>query len=161
MQPLRLLAASLLASACVLPAAAQSPRPLPSPDVVASASPLVTSQSFSPSPSMPLTLKLTNPGPGPSQFNLSQKDGNALILPAETQPLGVQVRPEELAQLNLSKARNSLLLAQTNQPCAKLRSYNFTTQDLKSAHPHPSSETECTPASSAHLKTIPATANTK
>ncbi len=65
--------------------------------------------------------------------------------------------PQEFAKLKSRQA----LLAQTNQPCAKLRSYNFTARDLKSPNPHPSSETDCTPASAAHLKTIPATVDTK
>jgi hypothetical protein len=155
MQPLRLLAASLLASACILPAAAQSPSPLLSPDAAASASPLVTSQSLSLGPSTPSTLKLT--GPGSLQLNASQKDLNALVLHPDTHLLALQHQPQELALLK----PNATLLAQTNEPCAKLRSYNFTSRDLKSSHPHPSSETDCTPASSGHLKTIPATANTK
>jgi hypothetical protein len=157
MQPHRLLAASLLASACILPAAAQSPSPLLSPDAASPASPLVTSQLLSLAPSTPSTFKLTDPRPGSLQLKTSQKDLNALVLHPSTQPLGLQPQPQELALLK----PNATLLAQTNQPCAKLRSYNFTSRDLKSPRPHPSSETECTPASSAHLKTIPATANTK
>lgn len=160
MLPLRLLAASLLASASILPAAAQSPSPLLSPHAASPASPLVTSQSLSLGPSTPSTLKLTDPSDS-LQLNASQKDLNALVLHPNSQPLGLQPQPQELALLNLSKARNSLLLAQTNEPCAKLRSYNFTTKDLKATHPHPSSETDCTPVSRGRLKTVPATANTK
>jgi hypothetical protein len=153
MQPHRLLAASLLASACILPAAAQLRSPLLTPDAPSPASPLVTTQSLG--PSTPSTLKLT--GPSSLQLNASQKDLNALVLHPNSQLLVVHPQPQELALLN----PDATLLAQTNEPCAKLRSYNFTTRDLKSAHPHPSSETDCTPASRGHLKTVPATANTK
>ncbi len=154
---LRLLTASILASACILPAAAQSPSPLLSPDAASPASPLITSQSLSLRPSTPSTLKLTAPRSGSLQLNASQKDLNALVLHPSTQPLGLQPQPQELALLK----PDATLLAQSNQPCAKLRSYNFTPRDLKAPHPHPSSETDCTPASAGHLKTIPATANTK
>ncbi len=67
------------------------------------------------------------------------------------------MNPQEFALLK----QREPLVAQTNQPCAKLRSYNFTPRDLKSSHPHASSETDCTPASAGHLKTIPATVDTK
>jgi hypothetical protein len=155
MQPLRLLAASLLASACILPAAAQSRNPLLSPDVPSAANPLVTSQSPSLGPTTPSTLKLTNPGS--LQFKASPKDFNALALYPGMEPPTLQPKPEELALLK----SNATLLAQTNQPCAKLRSYNFTSKDLKASHPHASSETTCTPASAGHLKTVPATVNTR
>ena len=158
MQLHRRLAASLLASACLLPAAAQSRNPLLAPDAPSPASPLVTSQSFSPSSSAPSTFNLTNPGSGSFQLKASQKDLNALVLHPDTQLLSVQPQTKELALLK----PNATLLPQTNQPCAKLRSYNFTSKDLKAAHPHASSETDCTPASAGHLKTIPATsADTK
>ena len=157
MQPLRLLAASLLTSACILPAAAQSPNPLLSPDAASPASPLVTSQPLSLTPSTPSTFKLTNPNPGSLQLRASQKDLNALVLHPSTQPLGLQPNPQELALLK----PDATPLTQTNQPCAKLRSYNFTPRDLKAAHPQPSSETDCTPASKGHLKTVPATVNAK
>jgi hypothetical protein len=156
MLPLRLLAASLLASACALPAAAQSPSPLLSPDAASPANPLVTSPSLSLEPSTPSTLKLTDPTPGRLQLKSSQKDLNALVLHPGTHLLVLQSQPQELALLK----PDATLLPQTNQPCAKLRSYNFTRKDLKAAHPHPSSETDCTPASAGHLKTIPATVDT-
>ena len=156
MQPLRLFAASLLTSACILPAAAQSRSPLLSPDEASPASPLVTSQSLSLAPSTPSTLKLTNPRLGSLQLKASPNDINVLVLHSSAQPLGPQPQPQELALLK----PDATLLPQTNQPCAKLRSYNFTPRDLKSPHPHPSSETDCTPASAGHLKTIPATVDT-
>jgi len=155
MQPLRLLAASLLTSACILPATAQSRSPLLSPDTPSPASPLVTSQSPSLGPSTASTLKLTNPGG--FQLKASPKDFNALALYPGMEPPTLQSQPKEFALLK----SDATLLPQTNQPCAKLRSYNFTSKDLKSAHPHASSETDCTPASSGHLKTIPATVDTK
>ena len=150
MQPLRHLAASLLASVCVLPALAQSPRPLLSPDAHSPASLLLTSPSLG--PSTPSTLKLTSPNS--LQFRTSQKDLDALVLHPGTDPTGLQPQPKELALLK----SDTTLLPPTNQPCAKLRSYNFTAKDLKATHAHASSETDCTPASAGHLKTIPATA---
>ena len=152
MQPLRLLAASLLASACVLPALAQSPRPLLSPDAHSPANPLLTSPSPSLGPSTSSTLKLTSPSS--LQLRTSQKDLDALVLHSGTEPTGLQPQPKELALLK----SDATLRPPTNQPCAKLRSYNITAKDLKASHPHASSETDCTPASAGHLKTIPATA---
>jgi hypothetical protein len=165
MQMHRLLATSLLASACALPAAAQSPSPLLSQDAASPASPLVTAQSLSLGPSTPSTLKLTDPRPGSLQLKASQNDINVLVLHPSTQTLGLQPKPQELALLKPDALAllkpDATLLTQTNQPCAKLRSYNFTSKDLKAAHPHPSSETDCTPASAARLKTVPATSDTK
>lgn len=91
-----------------------------------------------------------------------------------------QVRPQDL-QLNLSaahlgktaqeqaelkrqsKKQQPTLLAQTQNPCYALRVYGFTPQDLKLPHPQSSTETDCTPASSSHLKALqlPATVNVK
>jgi len=167
----RLLAASFLASACVFPAAAQSPNPLLSPYAASPANPLVTSQSLSLGPSTPSTRKLTDPKSGSLQLKASPKDLDALVLHpgtellhSSTEPPGLQPKPRELALLKPDATLlkpDASLLPQTNQPCAKLRSYNFKSQDLKSAHPHASSETDCTPASAGHLKTIPATADTR
>jgi hypothetical protein len=162
MQPHRLVASSLLASSllaagCILPAAAQSRNPLLSSDAAPPANPLVTSQPLSLGPSTPSTLNLTTPSPGSLQFKASPKDFNSLVLHPTTQTPGINPKPQELALLK----PDATLLPQTNQPCAKLRSYNFTSKDLKAAHPHASSETDCTPASSGHLKTIPATVDTK
>jgi hypothetical protein len=63
----------------------------------------------------------------------------------------------------LLKKQNKVLLAQTHSPCYTLRVYGFTPPDLKSPHPHSSTETDCTPASSSHLKALqlPATINSK
>jgi hypothetical protein len=152
MPMLRLLAASLLASACAVTAAAQSH---------ANALPLtatITTQPFTfNAPTAPSTTFLKSARPGSFHFD-TPKDSNSLQLPAaNTQPLGGQMKLQELAQLKLREAQ----LAQNNQPCAKLRVYGFTPQDLKSSHPHASSETDCTPASAGHLKTIPATSDPK
>jgi hypothetical protein len=170
MLPLRLLAASLLASAFILPAAAQAPAASVVPWTITST--LITvdpqSSSASPAPSKPQAFTTNLP---PQTFSAtlpksSQPSALKFQIPDHTTSLTLQARAQtpseqtQLAELTLSKVRDSLL-AQTNQPCAKLRSYNFTSRDLKSSHPHPSSETECTPASSAHLKTIPATVDTK
>lgn len=152
MPMLRLLAASLLAAASIFPAAAQS-RP--------SALPLTATIDTQPltlnAPTAPSTTFLKSAKPGSFHFDASNSS-NTLVLPAvNTEPLGGKMSPQEFAKLKSRQA----LLAQTNQPCAKLRSYNFTARDLKSPNPHPSSETDCTPASAAHLKTIPATVDTK
>jgi hypothetical protein len=155
MQPLRLLAASLLVSACILPAAAQSRSPLLSPDAPSPANPLVTSQSPSLGPSTPSTLKLTTPHS--LQLKTSPKDFDSLALYPGMEPPTLQAKPQELALLK----SDATLVPQTTQPCAKLRSYNFTSKDLKSPQPHASSHTDCTPASAGHLKTIPATPDTK
>ena len=155
MLPLRLLAACLLASACILPATAQSPSALQPPDKASPANPLLNSQAPSLGPSAPSTLKLTSPGS--IQFKASPKDFDALALYPGMEPPTLQAKPQELALLK----PDATPLEQTNQVCAKLRSYNFTSKDLKSSHPHASSETTCTPASAGHLKTVPATVDTK
>ncbi len=41
--------------------------------------------------------------------------------------------------------------ARDHSPCFTLRSYNFTQRDLRSAHPHASSEIDCTPGSRVHI----------
>jgi hypothetical protein len=153
MLPIRLLAASLLASAFILPATAQSHGPLLSPSAPAPASPLLTTPSTATSGQS--TLKLATPGA--IHFQASPKDFNTLAFDPGMQPPNLQPQPKELALLK----SDATLLPQTTQPCAKLRSYNFTRKDLKAANPRPSSDTDCTPASAGHLKTVPATSNTK
>jgi len=138
MQPLRLLAASLLASASAVTAAAQAPPSALPLTATIHAQPLTLN-----APAATSTTFLQPTAPGTFTLNLSKSTSK-----------------DASKALDIQKG-NTILLAQTNQPCAKLRSYNFTPRDLKSAHPHPSSETDCTPASSAHLKTIPATVDTK
>ncbi len=152
MSMLRLLAASLLASACIFPAAAQSyPNALPLTATITT-QPLTMN-----APAAPSTNFFNTAKPGSLHFD-APKGNNTLVMPAVSfQPLGGKMSPQEFAKLKSRAA----LLAHTNEPCAKLRSYNFTARDLKSANPHPSSETDCTPASAGHLKTIPATVDTK
>ncbi len=128
MPMLRLLAASLLASACVVTATAQSH---------ANALPLTATIDTQPltlnAPGGSSTTFLKSAKPDSFHF-ATPKDSNALQLPAaNTQPLGGQMKLQELAQLKLREAQ----LAQNNQPCAKLRSYNFTAKDLKSSTPTP------------------------
>jgi hypothetical protein len=170
----RLLATSVLVSAGVFTAAAQTPpAPLTSSTLTMTLSPLdpqaQTSQSLKGNSSS-VTFSLTYPDadkPAASRFGLSPKNrSNALELPAvPKQPLMSQLHTQELT---LSEAQKALLsrdaqLAQNSQPCYKLHVYGFTPQDLKSPHPHASTETDCTPASSAHLKVLqlPATVNVK
>jgi hypothetical protein len=111
MQRRRLLATSLLSTACVLPATAQSATASLTLGTLSTTNPMVNAQSLS-------------------------------------TPL---------------KKQNEPLLAQTHSPCYTLRVYGFTPPDLKSPHPHASTETDCTPASSSHLKALqlPATVNAK
>jgi hypothetical protein len=89
-------------------------------------------------------------------------DSKTLALRANTQASGAQVQPQDLQLLAQLKAQETLQ-AQAHQPCYTLRVYGFTPQDLKSPHPHSSSETDCTPASAAHLKALqlPGTVNAK
>jgi hypothetical protein len=72
------------------------------------------------------------------------------------------MKPDERAQLAASKSR-SPLVARDIGPCYALRVYGFTPQDVKSPHPHASTETDCTPASTSHVKTLqlPATIKVK
>ncbi len=170
MQLHRLLATSLLTSACALSSAAQAPAASVVPWTITSTLITVDPQSSSASPtlskppafttnSQPQTFSATLPKssqPGALQFQIPNHT-TTLTLQAKALTPSEQT---QLGELALSKVRESQL-APTNQPCAKLRSYNFTSKDLKAVHPHASSETDCTPASSAHLKTIPAAADTK
>jgi len=156
MQRLRLLATSLLASACVLPTVAQALNPQT----------LSTPQSFTTNslPSITTGSPLLAAKPGSFHFDSSRDssaltlDSNAPALHADTQVLVARVQPQD-PQL---KSQESLL-AQTTTSCYTLRVYGFTPQDLKSPHPHSSHETDCTPASRSHLKAVqlPATVNPK
>jgi hypothetical protein len=180
MQRLRLLAPSLLASACILPAAAQSPA-TPPPQGWYSSSTLTTFDDQTPSTPPALTTK--SPAPtfsvtlppsahqpvksNPFHVDMAQ-DSNWLTPVPDTQPPVVQVQPQDPQLFARLKAQETLkkqedLLAQTTTPCYTLRVYGFTPQDLKSPHPHSSTETDCTPASSVHLKALqlPATLNAK
>jgi hypothetical protein len=180
MQRLRLLAPSLLASACVLSAAAQSPALSPPPAWYSSST--LTTLDDQP-PSAPLALATQTPPPSfsatippsahqpvkSSSFHVDiAPDSNWLTPIPATQASEVRVQPQDRHLLAQWKAQGALkkhedLLAQTTVPCYTLRVYGFTARDLKSPHPHSSTETDCTPASSAHLKALqlPATINTK
>lgn len=144
-----LLATSLLASACVVQAAAQAP--------VTSLAPgnLTTSQSITIN-SLPPNLALTTPPSGSQAFK-----PRVLQLNVSAVPLGKAA--QEQAGLKGQSKKQPTLLAQTQTPCYALRVYGFTPQDLKSPHPQASTETDCTPASSSHLKALqlPATVSVK
>jgi hypothetical protein len=171
MQRLRLLATSLFASACVLSAAAQTPATSLAPGTLPPAlkpQPLSMPQAFTAKslPSITTDSSLLGARPGSFHFDTS-RDSSALTLDSNTltslsNPQALIVQPQDqklLAQLKTQEP----LLAQTITPCYTLRVYGFTPQDLKSAHPHSSRETDCTPASTAHLKAIqlPAKVNAK
>jgi hypothetical protein len=164
MQRLRLLATSLLTSACVLPAAAQSPATPPPHAWSSSTIPTFDAQPLS----TPQTIPQSDPlaaKPYSFHFDIAKsKDSIPLALHADTQPFGVQVSDDTLKDLKIAHIQKiNPLLAQIHPPCYTLRVYGFTPPDLKSPHPHSSSETDCTPASSAHLKALqlPATVNAK
>jgi hypothetical protein len=145
----RLVAISLLASACVIQAAAQAP--------VTSLAPgnLATSQRITIN-FLPSTLALATPPSGSQAF----KPG-ALQLNLSAESFGKAA--QEQAELKSHSKKQQTLLAQTQTPCYALRVYGFTPQDLKSPHPQASTETDCTPASSSHLKALqlPATVSVK
>jgi hypothetical protein len=138
---LRLLSTSLLASAFILQASAQAP---------------VTALTQTPTPptanlSIPAGLAssaLLTATPKTFHFNLP-KDNNALLLNADKHPSDSNAKA-----LTLLNKKETVLVAQAHTPCYTLRSYNFTAKDLKSSNPHPSSATDCTPASSVQLKAI-------
>lgn len=105
-------------------------------------------------------LKPTPSEPGASStFHIDDATADTLLgLPA-----GTKISPEQKQNLDkaiagLNRLKKSRLDANSHSPCAKLRVYGFTPKDLKSAHPQPSTETDCTTLASAHLKPIQATA---
>lgn len=100
------------------------------------------------------TLILTNPhayGPNSFQLSLPTKELQALASPQK--PSTATGEHSLLAQPASTK-RDHPLLAQDDAPCYKLNVYAFTPKDLKSPHPHSSSQTDCTPASAAHLRPL-------
>lgn len=141
-----LLAASLLTSAFALPAVSQSHPAVPSPAPLAATITAPTAL-ISGNPKV-TSLTAENPS------NISIDAGNHLQLHL-TEP-AARAKEESVLKAHLKLQADSLLkaAAHTNVPCYTLRSYNFTTRDLKSPHPHASSETDCTPATSAHLKAL-------
>jgi hypothetical protein len=191
MQPLRLLATSLLAFPCALTTAAQTPPTSYAPGTVTSTLITVDPQA---APALtttgPSTFTLSSPGDQPDapRFGLAPKDrSTALSLPATSTPplvahLQAQVpetlQPDPSASFNmldlppgtklsaeqkksldkalagLKKLEKSTQIAANNPPCAKLRVYGFTAQDLESPNPQASTETDCTPVTSAHLKSL-------
>lgn len=152
MPQLRLLASSLLVSALALPAAAQAPaNPLPLTATVTT-QPFARSAHLNPSPGAPQpTLTLT----APSTVHLSNDQAAKLLgLPANASVSADQKKNLEKAMAGLNKIEKSGPYAASHSPCATLRVYGFTPKDLKSAHPRPSTETDCTALASAHLKPI-------
>jgi hypothetical protein len=147
---LRLLSTSLLASAFILQASAQSPATTlvqtPTPLAI-TVNPTPAIASFTVPEGLAGSALLTVT-PKPFHFNLS-KNNSALLLNADKHPLDSNAKA-----LTLLNPEKTVLMAQTHSPCYTLRSYNFTAKDLKSPNPRPSSATDCTPASSVQLKAI-------
>lgn len=137
---LRLLFTSLLASAFILQASAQAPTTL-----TQIPTPAITSFTVPAGLASSALLTVT---PKPLHFNLS-KDNSALLFNADKHPSDSNAKA-----LTLLGQKENTLVAQAHTPCYTLRSYNFTAKDLKSFNPHPSSATDCTPASSVQLKAI-------
>jgi hypothetical protein len=152
MQRLRLLAISLLASACLVQATAQTPF---SPHLGNSSTIPLTMNSqdvsrFSashqpPSASSPIQSPPENQY-NFSNFNTASLKSDPLVLRSSERTLDRQLQPKELA--------NSASAEQTNSSCYTMRVYGFTAQDLKLPHPQPSTHTDCTPASMSHLKPL-------
>ncbi|MGA8938232.1 MAG: hypothetical protein WB439_03625 [Acidobacteriaceae bacterium] len=170
MPTLRLLAASLLASAFFLTAAAQSPATWnPAPLAAAITSPSLLTLGATSKPSTPLftkpssfTLKTSRDAPKfdniyvGNPFKISKDAANDHKL----QQVNPAARAKAEAGLKALLQRDRLhptLLAQNQTACATLRSYNFTKRDLKSSNPTPSTETDCTPLSKGHILDLPAT----
>ncbi|MGC9197723.1 MAG: hypothetical protein ACP5E5_02160 [Acidobacteriaceae bacterium] len=123
MLQVRLLASSLLASALVWTTAAQSTAPQK---------------------------------PGPLRASITAP---AMLTPGAQQPISAAAIESLMPRSFTSKDLKGLSVpslqrpreARDQSPCFTLRSYHFTQRDLKSAHPHASSETDCTPGSRAHI----------
>ncbi len=141
MSQLRLLAISLFASSFVLSAAAQSAAPNRAPLAATIPSPQILPLEAPPAPSgTPARLP-----PGSYTLTASQ-DAPTFKVPAG-KPVNLSREGETYLQLHKEES----VLAQNQSPCLTLRAYNFTTRNLKSAHPRASSETDCTPASRGHI----------
>lgn len=135
---LRLLACSFAATAAVLPATAQKPAATPS--------------------RLPLTAtfaapSLFAPGPAPSPEAFTLRPTGPAHVVTTGKPF--LVSKPQVPYLLLKK--DSREIAQAAEPCLKLRVYNFTRRDLQVAHPHASSELDCTPAANGRLLQGPAT----
>ena len=98
-----------------------------------------------------LTAAAQSPTPQPSAppatAILSSK---GLTAASTSRPYPTTIGPfKDIPALRAQEA----IMAHRQSPCFTLRSYNFTERDLKSAHPHFSSETDCTPASKGRFLT--------
>ena len=139
MTQLRLLACSFAATAAVLPAAAQNPAATPSPLPLAAT--IAAPSLFAP-----------GPAPAPETFTLRPTGPDHAVAAGKPFLVSKPLSP----YLLLNKGNREM--AQAAGPCLKLRVYNFTRRDLQSAHPHASSELDCTPATNGRLLQGPATA---
>jgi hypothetical protein len=149
MPMLRLLSTSLLASAAAVTAAqtpATSLNLSPTPGTLTWSTPQLFSTN-----SLPSTLTSQAPETLHSDPSTSS---NLLDLPPGTKLSAEQQKNLDKALAGLKELEKSSKVAGNNQPCYKLRVYGFTPHDLKSPHPHASTETDCTPATSAHLKVL-------
>jgi hypothetical protein len=136
MPQLRLLATSLVASAFALqsPAQAVTPTSIPLTDTP-------KSYNFNLSKDKPF---------GVHTLDTVLSGTTIILMPRNLDPEAAT----QQAHNALDRTMKNLTAQTTPSPCYTLRSYSFTTKDLKSTHPHASSETDCTPASSARLKPV-------
>jgi hypothetical protein len=157
MSMLRLIAASLFASASIIAAAQTSATSL-TPGVLP-AQPFTSNQSlFTDIPPQTFSMKQPPTGPytpKPYSFQVAPpSEATVLRLSANNNSPKLQVEDQELSATFANQQAHLTALAENSQPCYKLHVYGFTPHDLKSPHPQPSTETDCTEASSSHLKVI-------
>ncbi|MGA7157334.1 MAG: hypothetical protein WBY53_10825 [Acidobacteriaceae bacterium] len=158
-----LLASSLFASAFALSAAGQShptpATPNPTPLAIIAVPPLFSldtttppsAKAFSIQPAPPGTFTFKSRKPSTT---IALSNGKFFKVPADDKSLdSLKAKSLDALQKRLAE------LAREQSPCFTLRSYNFTRQDLKSDHPHSSSEIDCTPASKVHILSGPLTSN--
>jgi len=167
---LHIFAICLLPPVCIFQAVAQAPAASTnfgnSSTTFSTLSPQDLSNRSTPiTPSASSTLVLTSPkqtAPNPFEFRISKQNLHPLDLHSEDRSLEGEFQPQELAQLAVANNRNTLV-ARLTGPCYSMRVYGFTAQDLKASHPQASTQTDCTPATSTHLKPLhlPATLNAK
>jgi hypothetical protein len=170
LQCLHLLAVSLLSPAWVFQAAAQTPAASANSSNSSTTFFTISQHDFTrlstpTTPSASSTPVLTSPEKtisNPFEFRISKRNVNPMDLHLADRSLDSEFKPQELAQLAAANNVNTLV-ARVTSPCYSMRVYGFTAQDLKSSNPKSSTQTDCTPTSSVHLKPLqlPSTLNPK